>query len=506
MIHHARKQRQLKNLAHRIANEVAANGGALTRRAATWLRQLKEGYASLRSLLSSAAMRKLAFVLSATLSAGTALQAQSFADPVTNPFSLTGVPWGDASVGFDFVDLDDDGDYDLVSRELGFGSIYEIHLAFYVNNGSASNPEFAAPEEGLFGTPIMPGFSYWETYNGVALTAADLDGDGDYDLLAHALYAYGETDDYDEEYVEWYSPILFMENTGTPSAPEFNSIEANPFGLDVGSDSYVNSWSSFAFSDIDADGDLDLLGTRSNGYGGGIAVFGCENVGSSTDPSFLPLEQGPFGLPGEIVSEFEGIAPAVDLTDLDQDGDLDFIVSVADGSYGDYGGVSGLLFFENQGSPESPAFAAQVASPFGLQLSQFGGLAITQFCDLDGDGDLDAIHNDNSVNGIYGPNEFSYQENTAPVSIQELFSTETAQILPNAVHAGDSPWIIAPWGGQSPMAYEVSDLSGRVVATGNALGSFQLNTSGWPAGQYIVRLLDLNARNQALGRLVVNGG
>jgi hypothetical protein len=119
---------------------------------------------------------------------------------------------------------------------------------------------------------------------------------------------------------------------------------------------------------------------------------------------------------------------------------------------------------------------------------------------------LDAIHNDNSVNGIYGPNAFVYQENTAPVSIQELFSTETAQILPNAVHAGDSPWIIAPWGGQSPMDYEVSDLSGRVVATGNAVGSFQLNTSGWSAGQYIVRLLDRNTRNQALGRLVVHGG
>ena len=57
MIHYARKQRQLKNLAHRIADEVAANGGALTRLAAEWLRQLKRGYAALRGMLSGAAMR-----------------------------------------------------------------------------------------------------------------------------------------------------------------------------------------------------------------------------------------------------------------------------------------------------------------------------------------------------------------------------------------------------------------------------------------------------------------
>ena len=105
-------------------------------------------------------------------------------------------------------------------------------------------------------------------------------------------------------------------------------------------------------------------------------------------------------------------------------------------------------------------------------------MAITQFCDLDGDGDLDAIHNDNSPNGVYGPNVFVYQENTAPVSMQELFSTERAQILPNAVRAGDSPWVYAPWNGQSPIEYEVRDLSGRMVANGKAVESFQLNTSG----------------------------
>ena len=502
MIHYARKQRQLKNLAHRIADEVAANGGALTRRAAEWLRQLKRGYAALRGMLSGAAMRQLAFVLSATLSAGAVVHAQSFADPVTNPYGLTGLPWGDASIGFAFVDLDDDGDYDLVSREFGLGSIYEVHLAFHVNTGSASSPEFAAPEEGLFGTPTMQGFEYWETYNGVALTAADLDGDGDFDLIAHAIYGYAENEQTEQDF-EWYSPVLFLENTGTPSAPEFNSMEANPFGLDL-APGYSSSWNALAFADLDADGDLDLLGARSSGYYSDIEVIHCENVGSATAPDFLPPELGPFGLPDTIVSEFEGIAPAVDIADLDQDGDLDFVVSVADGNYYN-GGVSGLLFYENEGSPDSPAFAAAVTSPFGLQLSQFGGLAITQFCDLDGDGDLDAIHNDNSPNGVYGPNVFVYQENTAPVSMQELFSTERAQILPNAVRAGDSPWVYAPWSGQSPIEYEVRDLSGRIVASGKAVESFQLNTSGWSAGHYLIRLMDPISHHHALGRLTVHG-
>ena len=340
-------------MAHRIADEVAANGGALTRRAAEWLRQLKRGYAALRGMLSGAAMRRLAFVLSTTLSAGTIVQAQSFADPVTNPYGLTGLP-GDASVGFEFVDLDADGDYDLVSREFGFGSIYEVHLAFYVNTGSVSSPEFAAPVEGLFGTPSMQGFEYWETHNGVALTAADLDGDGDYDLIAHAIYGYARTNK--QNSISNGTARSFPGEHGDAEALEFNSMEANPFGLDL-----APGYSSLGMHCVCRPRRRRGFGFARRpiiGYDSNIEVIHCENVGSATAPEFLPPELGPFGLPDTIVSEFEGIAPAVDIADLDQDGDLDFMVSVADGNYYN-GGVSGLLFYENEGSPESPALRRQ---------------------------------------------------------------------------------------------------------------------------------------------------
>jgi len=63
------------------------------------------------------------------------------------------------------------------------------------------------------------------------------------------------------------------------------------------------------------------------------------------------------------------------------------------GSYGYYyGGDTGLNFFENTGTPSSPAFAAPVENPFGISGIR-GNVTRPAFVDIDGDGDFDLFTN-----------------------------------------------------------------------------------------------------------------
>ncbi|MBN1798848.1 MAG: VCBS repeat-containing protein, partial [Spirochaetales bacterium] len=66
--------------------------------------------------------------------------------------------------------------------------------------------------------------------------------------------------------------------------------------------------------------------------------------------------------------------------DIDDDGDLDAFVGEANGN---------IIYFENNGSVDSPSFAAPVTNPFSL--SDVGDYSIPEFVDIDDDGDLDAF-------------------------------------------------------------------------------------------------------------------
>jgi len=119
-------------------------------------------------------------------------------------------------------------------------------MQFFQNTGSEATPEFAAPIQNPFGLS--------STYNLAIPAFADVDKDGDMDLLV------GED----------YGAMQYFQNTGTAIIPLFAPPQENPFGL---VSTYYNALPAFA--DLDADGDQDLLVGE---YGGAMQYFEFDTV------------------------------------------------------------------------------------------------------------------------------------------------------------------------------------------------------------------------------------
>jgi hypothetical protein len=132
-----------------------------------------------------------------------------------------------------------------------------------------------------------------------------------------------------------------------------------------------------AFSDIDADGDLDMfLGKYTFWYSPhGVEYY--ENTGTSSTPVFSYrydiVTQDPNG-------NHDGTAPT--LCDIDDDGDKDLFI-------GEMYGVdvwAHLIFFENTGDATRPRFEL---NSWEYQDLTFGTYSYPAFCDIDDDGDFD---------------------------------------------------------------------------------------------------------------------
>lgn len=152
---------------------------------------------------------------------GTAAAA-SFDGPFTDTLGITTTPV--RQIIPELVDLDNDGDFDLLI------SNYDAQMIYHENTGTATDAMFA-PGDTLPFNMAAP--------NSYALpTFADIDGDGDQDLLYNTYMG------------EW----IVQENVGTMNMPSFGMANSNPFGLSNG-----GGFNQPMLADFDGDSDFDLL-------------------------------------------------------------------------------------------------------------------------------------------------------------------------------------------------------------------------------------------------------
>lgn len=269
---------------------------------------------------------------------------------------MTGTPFGDVYRGsITFSDVDGDGDNDvfitgIIPSNTGGSSTSVAKL--YSNDGTGNFIEVSG--------------SSFDRVTNSSIAFSDIDGDGDNDLLISGWNAV----------LGQIAKLYTNDGTGT-----FTEVTDTPFeGVD---------YSSIAFSDIDGDGDNDLL------------ISGKNSADVSITKLYTNDGTGTFD---EVISPpFNGIVrSSIAFSDIDGDGDSDVLIA----------GVTSK-FYINDGSGN---FTEDLGTPFADVSS-----SSIAFSDVDGDGDQDVLitgmSNYEAVTKLYyndGRGDFT--ENIPPIA------------------------------------------------------------------------------------------
>jgi len=274
---------------------------------------------------------------------------------VTQTFTSANVRSNSTST---FTDIDSDGDFDLFVGEL------DGNINFFRNTGTNTNPIFTLETSNF--SDVDVGFYSDPTF-------ADIDNDGDFDLIV------GEQD----------GNINFFRNTGTNTNPIFTLETSNFSDVDVG------FRSAPTFIDIDNDLDLDLFVGEVKGS---INFF--RNTGTATEPIFIPDEI-------EVhVSVDVGFDSTPTFADIDNDADLDLFVGEDDGN---------INFYRNTGTVTEPIFILETENFADINL----GFSIDPtFADIDNDADLDLFVGE-------GDGNINFFRNTGTAT-NPIFTLETS--------------------------------------------------------------------------------
>jgi hypothetical protein len=302
--------------------------------------------------------------------------------------SVTGIPVSDSTGeayafpwlgGFNqprpqIRDIDGDGDPDLFIQESSG------HVMFFENVGTPQQWSFEWRDR-----------AFQDLDAGEWYRFADLDNDGDIDLLAEEVFSY----------------IRYYRNEGSPTDPQF-VLAADSLRDISGAPIFSDRQNIPNVTDIDCDGRLDLLIGRLTGT---ITQFAEAERDENGLPRFRHVTDRFQGI--EIVADFGpgGGAPGAGgignnpvgslhgantlaLADLDDDGDSDLF-------WGDFF-EPGLLYIENEGTCRRPDLDGEPTQFPPNEPLLTSGYNAPALADMDGDGDLDLMVG--ALGGAFNPN------------------------------------------------------------------------------------------------------
>ncbi len=256
------------------------------------------------------------------------------------------------------IDIDADGDLDLFVQERGG------EIIFFERVGTASEPRYRWRTDKFHDLDVGEWFRF-----------ADIDADGDPDLLGERKFSY----------------ISYWRNEGSPENATF-VLAADTLRDISGKALFSDRQNIPNVSDLDCDGRLDLFIGRLVGT---ITRYEAQGVDDNDVPLFRHLTDRFEDI--EIVANLEGSlhgANTMAFADIDGDGDLDLF-------WGDFF-EQGLLFIENSGSCATPRLNGDpVQFPVGDPVLTSGYNAMA-FGDVGQDGNLDLLIG--VLGGAFNPN------------------------------------------------------------------------------------------------------
>ncbi|MET4107575.1 FG-GAP-like repeat-containing protein [Hymenobacter sp. UYP22] len=330
---------------------------------------------------------------------------------------------GNGPRGLALGDVDGDGDLDLAVGN-GVSNLVVVRL-----NGSDSS----GSNTGIFGG----GQTISASTESGAVALADVDNDGDLDLLAASLVS-------NLVAVRLNGGDATGSNTGVFSGTGFVTVRDSPTNMAVG--------------DVDGDGDLDVL--TANFGTSSVSVCVNNGSGSFTNPRDVAVGPSPYDIA---------------LADVDADGDLDLLT--ANDDFGPGGNTvsvrlnGGDATGSNTGVFSNGSTVAVGEQPRSLALA-----------DVDGDGDLDLVAGNSVGNTV----SVRLNGGTVPLATRASPARLVATLYPNPAHTTvrltDAP-------ARTPV--HLLDAVGRQVSSGSTDATGQAVLS-WPAGLargvYVVRI------------------